>query len=86
MQKFLTLITIFFVTNSYAQIPEDAIRYSWFPQNGTARTLAIGGAIGSLGGDITSNFINPAGIGFYKTNEATLSGGFAFNKTNTIYI
>ena len=85
MQKFLTLITIFFVTNSYAQIPEDAIRYSWFPQNGTARTLAIGGAIGSLGGDITSNFINPAGIGFYKTNEATLSGGYAFNKTNTIY-
>ena len=85
MQKVLSLAAIFFVTNIYAQIPEDAIRYSWYHQNGTARTLAIGGAIGSLGGDITSNFINPAGIGFYKTNEATISGGFNFNKVKTAY-
>ena len=85
MQKILTLAAVFFVTNTYAQIPEDAVRYSWYPQNGTARTLAIGGAIGSLGGDITSNFINPAGIGFYKTNEATISGGFALNKVKSSY-
>ena len=85
MQKIFSLIAIFFVTNTFAQIPEDAIRYSWYPQNGTARTLAIGGAIGSLGGDISSNFINPAGIGFYKTNEAAISGGFAFNKIKTGY-
>lgn len=85
MRKFLTLVFLFFISYTYAQIPEDAVRYSWFPQNGTARTLAIGGAIGSLGGDISSNFVNPAGIGFYKTNEATLSGGYVFNKTNSSY-
>ena len=85
MQKILTLAALFCVSNIYAQIPEDAIRYSWYPQNGTARTLAIGGAIGSLGGDISSNFINPAGIGFYKTNEAIISGGYVFKKVNTTY-
>jgi hypothetical protein len=85
MQKILTLILFFCATKAMAQIPEDAIRYTWYPQNGTARALAIGGAIGSLGGDITSNFVNPAGIGFYKTNEATLSAGFLMNKQKISY-
>lgn len=52
-----------------AQLPEDAIRMSWNVPSGTARSQAIGGAIGSLGGDITSTFVNPAGIGVYKTSE-----------------
>ena len=85
MQKILIVTFLFIATNTFAQIPEDAIRYSWYPQNGTARALAIGGAIGSLGGDITSNFVNPAGIGFYRTNEATFSSGFAFNSIKTDY-
>ena len=85
MLKIFSLVSLFFVTNTYSQVPEDAVRYSWYPQNGTARTLAIGGAIGSLGGDISSNFINPAGIGFYKTNEATISGGYVFDKNKTGY-
>ena len=46
-----------------AQKPEDALRNAWFIPGGTARTISIGGAIGSLGGDITANNINPAGIG-----------------------
>ena len=36
-------------TKLFAQIPEDVIKYSFNPQNGTARSLAIGGAMGSLG-------------------------------------
>ena len=85
MYKILTLVTILITSHTFAQVPEDAIRFSWYPQNGTARTLAIGGAIGSLGGDISSNFVNPAGIGFYKTNEATISGGYIFKKGSTNY-
>ncbi|MBL7698657.1 MAG: hypothetical protein JNK79_10870 [Chitinophagaceae bacterium] len=56
-----------------AQLPEDAIRMSWSVPSGTARNQAIGGAAGSLGGDITSTFVNPAGIGFYKTSEFVFS-------------
>ena len=60
----------------YAQVPEDAIRYSFYPQNGTARNMAIGGAMGSLGGDINATYVNPAGLGFYKTNEFVITPGF----------
>jgi hypothetical protein len=85
MQKILTAVFILIATNTFAQVPEDAVRFSWYPQNGTARAMAIGGAIGSLGGDITSNFVNPAGIGFYRTNEATISSGFALNSIKANY-
>lgn len=68
-----------------AQVPEDAVRYSWYPQNGTARTLAVGGAIGSLGGDISVMFVNPAGIGFFKTSEASITPGFLLNNVKSGY-
>ncbi|HVF81191.1 MAG TPA: hypothetical protein VM884_04635, partial [Flavisolibacter sp.] len=50
-----------------AQEPADALRIAWNVQGGTARVQAIGGAMGSLGGDITATFVNPAGLGFYRT-------------------
>ena len=60
-----------------AQIPEDAIRLSWITPSGTARHQAIGGAMGSLGGEISSTFINPAGLGLYKTGEVVLTPGLS---------
>lgn len=64
-----------------AQTPEDALRMTWTTPSGTARHQAIGGAMGSLGGEITSTFVNPAGLGFYKTGEIVLSPGFSFLRT-----
>jgi hypothetical protein len=57
---------------------------SWLQPNGTARNQAIGGASGSLGGDISATFVNPAGLGVYKTSELLISPGFSFvnNKSN----
>ena len=54
---------------------------SWATPSGTARQQAIGGAMGSLGGEITSMFVNPAGIGFYKNAEIVFSPGFRWTKT-----
>ncbi len=79
MKRYLLFITLFTASAAYAQIPEDALRYSFYPQSGTARNLAIGGAMGSLGGDINATFVNPAGLGFYKTGEIVLSPGFFLN-------
>jgi len=79
MKKLIPFFLIFVSSNLFAQIPEDVLRYSYFPQNGTARTLAIGGAMGSLGGDITATFVNPAGLGNYKTGEIVLTPGLFFN-------
>ncbi len=69
----------------FAQVPEDVLKYSQLPTNGTARINAIGGAMGSLGGDISATFINPAGLGFYKTSEIVLSPGFSLLKNKSNY-
>jgi hypothetical protein len=69
-----------------AQLPEDALRMSYTRPSGTAREQAIGGAMGSLGGDITANYVNPAGLGFYKTGEVVLSPGWSFGSTKTGYL
>lgn len=80
MKKYLLLLNLTITgTAIFAQTPEDALRYSYYPQNGTARNMAIGGAMGSLGGDINATFVNPAGLGFYKTGEFVLTPGFLFN-------
>lgn len=85
MQKRTLLgILILLSFSLHAQIPEDVLKYSWQPTNGTARINAVGGAMGSLGGDISATFVNPAGLGFFKTSEIVLSPGFNFlkNKSN----
>jgi hypothetical protein len=76
---YLTAMAAVFSANQLsAQLPEDAIRMSWSIPSGTARNQAIGGAMGSLGGEITSVFVNPAGIGAYKTSEFIFTPGISF--------
>jgi hypothetical protein len=70
---------------STAQLPEDVLQYSYFPQHGSARNMAIGGAMGSLGGDISTMFVNPAGLGFFKTREFVFSPGFVLNNNKANY-
>lgn len=69
----------------FAQVPEDALRYGWTNPSGTARQQAIGGALTSLGGEISAAFTNPAGLGFYKTSEFVLSPGFSFLNSKGSY-
>ena len=84
-KKYLLLIGLFISIVAAAQVPEDALRYSFYPQNGTARNLAIGGANGSLGGDINSIFVNPAGLGFYKTGEIVFSPAYILNNNKNSF-
>jgi hypothetical protein len=72
--------------NVYSQEPTDALRYSWLTPYGTARSMAIGGALTSLGGDITSTFINPAGLGLFKVGELVISPGLSFNSNKLDYL
>lgn len=94
MRKILLVaFCIFFGTQIIAQTPEDGLRLGWYtPIGNSARVQAIGGVMGSLGGDISANFTNPAGLGMYKTKEFVLSPGLAMlanswnyrgNDTNT---
>lgn len=54
----------------------DANRWMGSDLNGTARFVGMGGAMGALGGDITTMGTNPAGIGIYRSNDVMLSFGF----------
>src|SRR5664279_178498 len=82
---YLIAIILFAISKTYAQEPADALRYSWLTQNGTARNQAIGGAGASLGGEFSSLFINPAGLGFYKTNEFVLTPGYSLKNFSSTY-
>jgi hypothetical protein len=82
---FLPVLILLVSTGSFAQIPEDALKFSWFKPNGTARVQGIGGAMGSLGGDITANYVNPAGLAFFKTNDFVITPGFSMLKNKTVF-
>jgi hypothetical protein len=85
--KYIILLVLVSLTGitTFSQIPEDALKYSWSRPTGTARVQAIGGAVGSLGGDITSNFVNPAGLAFFKTNDFVITPGFSMLKNKNTY-
>jgi hypothetical protein len=86
MKRIFLLILLGSSLNMYAQEPEDGLRLSWFVPNGTARSNALGGAMGSLGGDLSSNHINPAGLGFYKSSELLLTPRFLVQSNKSSYI
>ncbi|MBL0131895.1 MAG: hypothetical protein IPP43_12930 [Chitinophagaceae bacterium] len=88
MKKIFFIQVLCMLSSSYlfAQEPADALRYSWYISGGTARQQAVGGAMASLGGDITAAYVNPAGLGFYKTGDFVLTPGYNFgNNTSTYY-
>jgi hypothetical protein len=86
--KILASIAIFIIAACQvrAQEPADALRYSWLTQSGTARNQAIGGASGSLGGEFSTMFVNPAGIGFFKTSEFVFTPYFNLQTNKSVYM
>lgn len=85
MKKILSSLIFLGALQAMAQVPEDALRYSFFPQAGTARNMATGGVMGSLGGDITANYVNPAGLGFFRTKEFVLTPAYHFSKQDASF-
>jgi len=86
MKKIFLLILLGSSLSLYAQGPEEGLRLSWFAPNGTARSNALGGAMGSLGGDLSSSHINPAGLGFYKSSELLLTPRYLVQNNKTSYL
>lgn len=83
MKKILLslLIGSSFAVNAQETTISDALRYSVENLNGTARFRAMGGAFGSIGGDMSAININPAGSSIFNYNQATISLS-SFNKNN----
>ena len=86
MKKIFFIIAISMLSSSvFAQEPADALRYSWYIPSGTARQQAVGGAMTSLGGDLSAAYVNPAGLGFYKTGDFVLTPGYSFGNYKSTY-
>ncbi|MBA2745168.1 MAG: aromatic hydrocarbon degradation protein [Flavisolibacter sp.] len=83
---FLLLSGSFFLVSTRAQEPVDALKFSWNVPGGSARIQAVGGAMGSLGGDITALFVNPAGLAFYRTGDFILSPAFQSGNAKSTYL
>ena len=84
MKRNLFIAMAFFVSvHSFGQGEIDAYRFSKNELSGTARSQAMGGAFGALGGDATGVAINPAGIGVYRSSEIIFNAGLTFNQTKS---
>jgi hypothetical protein len=82
---------IFFVTfaamgyTSYSQslgYEDLSTMFSRNDRNGSARFVAMGGAFGAVGGDVTAMTINPAGISIFNDSNASI----AFQSRSTDYL
>jgi len=85
--KFTILILLFglFSQLGIAQNSSDAYRYSSYDILGTARFVALGGAFGAVGGDLSTLNYNPAGLGIFQSTEITFSPGLNYTSTSSIY-
>lgn len=69
----------------FAQGATDVFKMSQSELRGTARFMAMGGAFGALGGDITVLDQNPGGIGIYRSSDLGITVDFDAQSAKTEY-
>ena len=84
--KRLMMITLIagYASTVSAQGTDDALRFNESNVMGSSRSIAMGGAFGALGADLSSAAINPAGLGAYRASEASMTLGINFNEIKTL--
>ncbi len=70
-------------SQALSQTYSDALRYAYLTPFGTARSIGTGGALGALGADFSSIYSNPAGLGWYRESEFTISPMFGLLNINS---
>ena len=71
---------------AFAQSQMDAYRYAQTELNGTARHMAMGGAFGALGGDISVMNTNPAGLAVYRSSEVVTTLSLSSTNAKTDWL
>ncbi len=86
MRKFF--LVFLFPVAGFAQSGyfEDALRFSYNLPAGSSRIMGIGGTQWSLGGDISNVAGNPAGLGFFRSSEVSMTLGYTTSNTTTTYL
>ncbi|WP_075317421.1 OmpP1/FadL family transporter [Bacteroides togonis] len=88
MKKIIIGVSVLLLTlmQTHAQTVYDAVDFATKDLDGTARFVGMGGAMGALGGDISTMGTNPAGIGIYRSNDASLSFSYSALSTEAKYL
>ena len=83
-QTAIFVFTFFISLAVKAQTMQDAINFSEYNYEGTARTIAMGNAFTAVGGDLGSISINPAGSAVAPYSQVTVTPAVYINTNNTI--
>ena len=87
MKRVITIVLALLASNLiFGQGAIDALRFSQIKYEGTARSMALGNAFTSLGGDIYSMSINPASSAIFRYNEFVFTPSLLNESVNTQYI
>jgi hypothetical protein len=81
----VAMFALLVATSAGAQTVYDAAKLTDKDLNGTARFVGMGGAMGALGGDISTIGTNPAGIGIYRSNDVMGTISFSTIGTESTY-
>ncbi|MEB2782209.1 outer membrane protein transport protein [Algoriphagus sp. C2-6-M1] len=86
----ILVLSLSLITSSYVLAQsgyyEDAYRFSQVKPAGSARIMAVGGTQWSLGGDVSNIAGNPAGLGFFRSSEASATLGYTDWGVETNYL
>jgi len=86
MKKYILLSGLLAIGSmAFAQAEFDALKYSLNDINGSARYVAMSGAFGALGGDMTTLTMNPAGIAVYRSSELSITPNIGVATSNSIF-
>ena len=84
MKKFFLIITILVPFLAMAQDDSDLLDFSSIYYQGTAKSAAMGNAMGAVGSDFSAIAINPAGLGLFRKASFVYTPSFyaISNETN----
>ena len=87
MKKIITLfLSLTIAAGLFAQTADDALTIAQEHFEGTARTMAMGGAFTALGGDLGAIGINPASSGVFRCSQITFSPSFTTSRSDVDYL
>lgn len=88
MYKHILISFFIFITFHplHAQTDVDALRYATPNVQGTARNMALGNTMGTIGSDISSVSTNPAGIAKYSSTEIVLTPAISISNSSSSFI
>lgn len=82
----MAAIIVIATQTTYAQYLADALRFSTFQNSSTARFDGLGGYKSAIGGDLSSLYGNPAGLGMFTKSEFNFTPSFKLRNNDVNFL